>query len=255
MNSATFTRRQALGALAAGGAALLAPGRARAIGDSSLFHWAQIRHAGRWNPRPTGPARLLWEVVKRSSVECSLKPRPVSLLSLELFRTPFVCLSGVDEVPSFGDEELSALRRFLARGGTLYVEDVEPRDDSPFDRSVRAMLARLLPGEPLRIASGDHVIYKSFYLLSQPAGRVLYKPYLETVDRDDRSLVIYSRNDALGAWCRDGAGNWEYEVTPGGARQREMAFRFGVNLVLYALCGNYKRDQVHVPFILRRRRP
>ena len=34
-----------------------------------------------------------------------------------------------------------------------------------------------------------------------------------------------------------------------------MALRFGVNLVMYALTGNYKSDQVHVPAILERLGP
>lgn len=248
------SRRGFLGALAGGAASLLLSARARAIGETSLFRWGQIQYDGRWNPRPTGPARLLWEVAKRTSVECDLKPRAVRLRSPDLFRYPFLFLAGDRELPPFGEGEVRALRRHLTRGGLLFIEDAEPRDDSPFDRSVRALLARVLPGEPLRIASGDHVVYKSFYLLSQPAGRVLHRPFLETIDRDDLSVVLYSQNDACGAWCRDGAGNWEYEVRPGGAKQRELAFRFGVNVVLYSLCGNYKRDQVHVPFILRRRR-
>jgi hypothetical protein len=238
-----------------GAAALaLSPRVAGALGESSLFHWAQVQYPGRWNPRATGPARLLWEVVKRTSIECALKPRPVSLASPEVQRFPFLALGGDRELPRFSEAEVAALRRFLSRGGFLFVEDADPRAGSAFDQSVRSLLARVFPGEPLRILSGDHVVYKSFYLLSEPAGRVMHKPYLEGIERDDRVLVLYSQNDALGAWCRDGAGNWEYEVTPGGARQRELSFRFGLNVVLYVLCGNYKRDQVHVPFILRRRR-
>jgi len=55
-----------------------------------------------------------------------------------------------------------------------------------------------------------------------------------------------------GAWAYDPFGNWEYEVFPGGATQREWAIRLGVNMVFYGLTVNYKRDQVHVPFILKR---
>jgi hypothetical protein len=43
-----------------------------------------------------------------------------------------------------------------------------------------------------------------------------------------------------------------FPVVPGGERQRELSYRAGVNLVMYALTGNYKADQVHVPFILER---
>jgi hypothetical protein len=50
----------------------------------------------------------------------------------------------------------------------------------------------------------------------------------------------------------DARGNNPYATIPGGARQRTLAYRFGVNLVMYALTGNYKGDQVHVPAILER---
>ena len=72
--------------------------------------------------------------------------------------------------------------------------------------------------------------------------------------RDDRAVIAYSQNDLGGAWQRDDMGNFEFVCEPGGERQREMAFRLGVNLVMYALCLDYKSDQVHVPFIMRRRR-
>jgi hypothetical protein len=242
------TRRSFLESLAA--TTLVAPSMARALGGTSLFTWAQIVYDGRWNPRPTGSSRLLWEVTKRTSIECALRPAAVPLSAPELFRYPFLCLAGHEALPPFPDDELRSLRRHLGRGRMLFVEDADPREGSAFDRSVRALLARVLPGEPLRAAPSDHVIYKSFYLLSQPQGRVLHKPFVEVIERDLRCLVLYSQNDAQGAWARDGAGKWELDVIPGGAQQREMAFRFGVNLVMYALCGSYKRDQVHAPFIL-----
>ena len=53
-------------------------------------------------------------------------------------------------------------------------------------------------------------------------------------------------------WIEDGRGNAPFAAVPGGTRQRTLAYRFGVNLVMYALTGNYKGDQVHVPAILER---
>jgi hypothetical protein len=38
----------------------------------------------------------------------------------------------------------------------------------------------------------------------------------------------------------------------GEPRQREFAYRAGVNIVMYTLTGNYKADQVHVPALLER---
>jgi hypothetical protein len=69
---------------------------------------------------------------------------------------------------------------------------------------------------------------------------------------DGVASVIVGGNDWAGAWAEDGQGRFLYPVVPGGEPQREMAFRFGVNLVMYALTGNYKNDQVHVPAILER---
>jgi hypothetical protein len=64
--------------------------------------------------------------------------------------------------------------------------------------------------------------------------------------------VIIGGHDWASAWAVDAQGNNPYAVTPGGTRQRTLAYRFGVNLVMYALTGNYKGDQVHVPAILER---
>jgi hypothetical protein len=64
--------------------------------------------------------------------------------------------------------------------------------------------------------------------------------------------VVIGRHDWASAWARDGDGRSRFPVVPGGEVQREMAYRFGVNLVMYALTGNYKADQVHIPTILER---
>jgi hypothetical protein len=54
------------------------------------------------------------------------------------------------------------------------------------------------------------------------------------------------------AWAVDEQGRFPFATIPGGARQRTLAYRFGVNLVMYALTGNYKGDQVHIPAMLER---
>jgi hypothetical protein len=64
--------------------------------------------------------------------------------------------------------------------------------------------------------------------------------------------VIIGGNDWAAAWAENPDGSYPYAVIPGGLRQRSLAYRFGTNLVMYALTGNYKGDQVHVPAILQR---
>ena len=65
--------------------------------------------------------------------------------------------------------------------------------------------------------------------------------------------MIVCQNDLAGAWDGDLLGAYTNTCVPGGERQREMSFRLGINLVMYAMTGNYKKDQVHLPFILKRR--
>ncbi len=69
---------------------------------------------------------------------------------------------------------------------------------------------------------------------------------------DGVSPVIIGGNDWAAAWAVDRSMRFLNEPVPGGESQREMAFRFGVNLVMYALTGNYKTDQVHAPALLER---
>ena len=69
---------------------------------------------------------------------------------------------------------------------------------------------------------------------------------------DGVSSILITSNDFAAAWARDDRNQPLYPVVPGGERQREMAYRTGVNIVMYALTGNYKADQVHVPALLER---
>jgi hypothetical protein len=111
----------------------------------------------------------------------------------------------------------------------------------------------------------SHVLTKSFYLMRSFPGRwdggalwVEAEPVDET-ERSERSRrtdgvssIVITSNDFAGAWALDESNRPIYPTVPGGEVQREMAFRAGVNLVMYALTGNYKADQVHVPALLER---
>jgi hypothetical protein len=66
------------------------------------------------------------------------------------------------------------------------------------------------------------------------------------------SSIVVTSNDLASAWALDDGNRPLYATVPGGEVQREMAFRAGVNLVMYALTGNYKADQVHLPALLER---
>ncbi len=241
--------------LAVAGAAwpLAAPSRGHAIGEASDFELVGVRYGDRTeDPRPTARRRLSWAVRTRTSVETHLAPSMARLDDEAIFESPFLYLAGDAAFDPLSDAEVLGLRRFVEFGGFLLVDDATP--DAPgFDASVRRELARAFPDDPLRPIPAEHTVYRSFYLLDRPVGRVRGPGHLEGIERDGRMAVVYSRHDLGGAWARDNLGTYLHAVVPGGEDQREQAYRLGVNLVMYALCLDYKDDQVHAPFIMRRR--
>lgn len=250
-------RRRDFLALGAAGAGLLAAGRrARAIGEKSRFRFGHLELGDGWEPRPSALRRMAWEIEKRTSIDVDLEPRVVTLADDRLHETPFLYLAGDREFEVPPQAQVDALRQFLTFGGFLLVDSAEGTTDGAFDRSVRRLVQALYPSPSpgLELVASDHVVYKSFYLLERPLGRLAISPAMEGIARDGRLAVAYVQNDLGGAWARDNFGNYVYQCVPDGARQRELAFRMGVNLVMYALCLDYKTDQVHVPFIMRRRR-
>ncbi len=255
-----LSRRGLLGGgLAA--AALLATRRAHAVGPQSKFRFGQLQLGsgrGAWNPRPNALRRLAWEIEKRTSIDVELQPSIVAPTSDVLHETPFLYLVGERDVELPNNAGIEALRRFLTFGGFLLIDSAEGSTDGAFDASARKLLSAVLPGHGpaggLELIPNDHVAYRSFYLIDRPYGRLMIAPAMEGIVRDGRLVCVYISNDLGGAWSRDDFGNYELPCEPGGERQRELAFRLGVNLVMYALCLDYKSDQVHVPFIMKRRR-
>ncbi len=235
-------------------AASLWPLAARAFGDSSRFVPAVVQHGGRWDARSSALRRLAWELQRRTSIEVVLEARPVQLSSPRLFEHPFLYLSGDGPVPAFAPAEVENLRRYLTFGGFLFADANDGSDGTGFDASFRAELARVLPQQPLAPLPGAHVLYKTFFMLDGAPGRFLNRPHVEACLLGKRAAVMYSQNDVLGALNRDESGSYEFEVTPGGERQREYAIRLAINVVMYALCLDYKDDAVHLPVIMKRRR-
>jgi len=162
--------------------------------------------------------------------------------------------------PTPSPAAVERLNRFLATGGTILFDTRDHGQSTPFTAaSTQDMLRRLANGlniPTLVPVPPDHVLTKSFYLMQEFPGRwsggKLWAEPVEDAVNDGVAGVIVGSNDWAGAWAIDSAGRPMYPVVPGGEPQREMAYRFGVNLVMYALTGNYKSDQVHVPAILER---
>jgi hypothetical protein len=223
---------------------------------SERFAVAQLKYAGNWDNRTDGVKALMIELMNRTSINAELLPRPVKLSDRELFYCPFLLLTGDRAFPAFTAAERAALRLYLETGGFLLIDNSSGARDGDFDKSVRREMGALFPDKPLKTLDVDHSIYRSFYLMNKTyfGGRVKTAPYLEGITIDDMTPVVYSMNDAAGAWQRDLAGNFIFDAIPGGEMQRRDAFKFGVNAVLYALTANYKKDAVHVRALLKRKR-
>ena len=230
------------------------PFSARAFGDASRFIPAIVKHGGRWDVRSSGLRRLAWELQRRTSVEVQLEAHPITLESPRLFEHPFLYLSSDSDFPPFTPVEVESLRRYLTFGGFLFADANDGSEGAGFDLSFRREIARVLPQSLPSVLPAQHVIFKSFFLLDSAPGRFLNKPNLEACLVNKRAAVVYSQNDVMGALNRDVSGTWEFEPAPGGQRQRELATRLALNLVMYALCLDYKDDAVHLPVIMNRRR-
>ena len=249
----SLSRRRFLAGLALAG--LLGLSRsARALGDLSKFRFLRLRLPGLPDPRPSALRRLAWELERRTSLVTIPEPIELGLASADLFRYPLCVLSGDRGFPLPSEADVVRLRRYLTFGGCLLVDSAEGRAGGSFDESVRQLLAHVLPGDMPKPVPSDHVLWKSFYILHGASGRVLASPTVECIERDRRLAVIYTQNDIGGAMARDGFGRWEHDVVPGGDEQREQSFRFAVNVVMYALCLDYKTEQAHIDFIMRTRR-
>jgi hypothetical protein len=253
-------RRAALAAIAATLAfALLValPRPARAFGDKGAFDPRVLLAGGVTRPAHlTAPTRWAYELVQRTSAPAKLAPTTVRADDPAIVEAPFLYWSGDQGVSDLTAAEIAGLRRFFALGGLLVVDDagVTPTSDtSSFGRTARQQIARVIPDESPIALGPEHVIFRSFYLLRRAEGRVLGPKTVDAIVRGGAVQVIFTQNDLGGALAKGPTGLWEAAVVPGGDAQREHAIRLAVNIAMYLLCSNYKDDQVHAPFLMRRR--
>lgn len=233
------------------------PRPARAFGDVGAFDPRALLAGGTTGPaRGTAGARWSWELVQRTSAPARTKPTQVRADDAGVVDGPFLWWSGEAQLSPLSPQEIAGLRRFFALGGILLVDDAAAGDDgapSAFGRSARTEIGRVLPDASPIALSSDHVLFKSFYLLKRAEGRVAGAKTLDAIVRGGQAQVVFSQHDLGGALARGATGAWEIPVTPGGDLQRERAIRLAVNIAMYVLCSNYKDDQVHAPFLMRRR--
>ncbi len=250
-----WTRRQVL----LGAAALAMAPRAEAFGSLSEINIAELDLQGTTS-RLDAWERLLHEVQQTTSVETNPKPVRIDPKTGDLFKYPFAVLTGTAAFSMPDDKTLEQLSRYLSYGGFLFCDDSSGADGSGFDRSVRKLAEVLFPTRPLTPIPSDHSLYRAFFLISRPVGRITRHAYLEGITaagmdgQGGYSPLIYCRNDLSGALDRGPDGRHRQTCTPGGETQRREAVKLGINLILYCLTSDYKKDQAHVKALMESHR-
>ncbi len=153
---------------------------------------------------------------------------------------------------------LARLQAYI-KGGGMIVFDIRNQGPGVTGQEGYGILQQLTKGlkiPALRRIPERHVLTRTYYLLQRFPGRftggAVWVARKGHAAKDGVSSVVIGSNDWGGAWAIDGEGRPLFPTVPGGYMQREYAYRAGVNIIMYALTGNYKSDQVHIPTILRR---
>ena len=187
------------------------------------------------------------------------EPAPVEPGHDDLSFYPLIYWPISADMPAPSGAAIAALNDYMAHGGIILIDTRGGGSGdgmAPGASQALQDFGKSLAIPPLAPLTSAHVLARSFYLLHDFPGR--YDGDTVWVQRDqDRSNdsvspVIIGGHDWAAAWAVDAQGRNPYATLPGGDRQRTLAYRFGVNLVMYALTGNYKGDQVHVPALLER---
>ena len=197
-----------------------------------VFATAQYE-SGDWDSAPLVPANLVDTLARYTSIPVAPRGVIVALSSVDLFRYPFVWLTGHLPV-RFTQQERENVRRYLDRGGLLFVDDHNHDIDGAFHKTATEEVTRT--AGPLVQLPNDHALYRSFFQFPEGPpttshelngwGDNLVHKHLQAVMRDDRIAVLYSNKDYSSEW------NYHPES------KRFMSVdntRFFVNMVVYAL--------------------
>ena len=221
-----------------------------------------------------GMAGLTLFLAQRTALEAG-DPIGIDPAHDELAFFPLIYWPIVPGAPKPPQDALNRIDAYMKQGGTVLFDtrdaiEAPPGENggsqTPGMQTLRDLLSSLDVPE-LEPVPRDHVLTKTFYLLRDFPGRfVTGQTWVEALPHEDDdeaasrparggdgvSPIIITSNDLAGAWALRPDGQPMLPLTPGEPKQREYAFRSGVNIVMYTLTGNYKADQVHAPALIER---
>lgn len=217
-----------LGGLTASGSA--------AFRRAEPFTWATARYgSGDWDSAPLVPANLVHSVAQYTTIPVAARGVVVDLASPELFRYPFVYLTGHLPV-RFDARESANLRAYVQRGGFVFIDDHNHDIDGAFHKTATSEINRIFGPGSLKQMPNDHEIFRSFFVFEKGPpttshelngwGDNLIHENLFGVEVNGRIGLLYSNKDY--------ASEWNYH-----ARNKRFQSvdntRFGVNVAVYAL--------------------
>jgi Domain of unknown function (DUF4159)/Aerotolerance regulator N-terminal len=251
------------------------PGDAAAIAATGrvTFGYVLTGDAGTDGTSRAGLSGLGKVLTARTAVEPG-EPVGVDIEKDEIAFYPILYWPVLDNAKTLSTKTLGKIDAYMKQGGMIIFDTRDYGQGLPIGLSRRresggeTPLQRLLGNldiPRLEPVPQGHVLTKSFYLLRTFPGRwdggqlwveagggANLASGRRARRADGVSSILVTPNDFASAWALDERNTPLFPVVPGGERQREMAFRVGVNIVMYALTGNYKADQVHVPALLER---
>ncbi|KAA2213626.1 DUF4159 domain-containing protein [Pseudoroseomonas oryzae] len=243
---------------------LAAPAEAQIADPAAMPLATRIGYVASGDPAVDDAVRMglqgLSDYVNRRTAAALAEPVAVRPGQDDLSVLPLLYWAVTVQAADQGAAALEALNVYMRQGGIILFDTRDEGSGEGYSPGAREALQRLTRGldiPPLAPVSPEHVLTRAFYLLPPElpgrfAGGQVWVSRNEDRANDSVSPVIIGGHDWAGAWAVDGRGVNPFAAIPGGTRQRTLAYRFGVNLVMYALTGNYKGDQVHVPAILER---
>lgn len=170
---------------------------------------------------------------------------------------PIIYISLIKNAKNLNDISLGKLQNFINSGGILLF-DCKASFESLFVEDCLILFKKHyknLDISAFKKLTSESTLSKSFYLLNSYPGRkneMVYIAYNNQINNDKVLSIVIGNNDWTGAWAKDANNSFLLPLFENDKEQRDLSFRFGTNIVLYSLTGNYKSDQVHIPEILKR---
>ncbi|MDC3091076.1 DUF4159 domain-containing protein [Rickettsiales bacterium] len=184
-------------------------------------------------------------------------PKSIALDKDNLYFYPLIYWPIISNLNEIKVEEKKKIESFIEDGGLLLIDCNIEKSSLEFSMCFRNIefFFRTMQISKFTLLNNKNPISKSFYLLNSFPGRRnndVYVAYNNSKSTDNAASIILGDNYWAEAWAKDEQNRYIFPLLENMENQRLLSLRFGLNLIIYALTGNYKTDQVHIPEILKR---